>query len=118
MATETKELKLRRGALNTLNNLLQGTGWYDDSKTAFLAGSILVNAMPEIEEVPKQTGGAPVQGADLKAWLDKEYALPLTPKQIKACKQCVEHFIKQKQLTINAYTFELMEKLGFKPDDE
>jgi hypothetical protein len=118
MATETKELKLRRGAVNTLNNLLQGTGWYDDSKTAYLAGSILVNAMPEIEEVPKTSAGQPVGGDGLKAWLNAELVLSLTAKQTKACKQCVEHFIKQKQLTINLYTFELMEKLGFKPDDE
>lgn len=112
MSTETKELKLRRGAMNTLNNLLQGTGWYDDTKTAYTAGSILVNCMPEIEEVPKQANGQPIGGEDLKNWLDTDMKMELTTNQIKTCRKCVEHFLNQKQLTINMYTFELMTKIG------
>jgi hypothetical protein len=74
--------------------------------------------MPEIEDVPKQPDGRPVAGEGLKKWLDAEFTLPLTGKQLKVCVKCVEYFIKQKQLTINPYTFELLEKLGMKPDED
>jgi len=110
------EITLRRGALNTLNNLLQGTGWYADTKTAYIAGSVLVNCMPEMEDVPKQEDGRPISGAALKEWLDVENTLAMDKQQLSVCFKCVEHFLEQKKLTINPYTFELMDKLGMKPD--
>lgn len=118
MGTETIGLSLRRGSVHTLNNLLQAQGWYSDTKSAYMAGEILVHVMPDMEEVPKAKDGKPVSGEELKTWLDKEYTLGLSQKQLKTCKACIEHFIKQKQLPINQYTFELMNALGMKPDEE
>jgi len=115
--TETNGVVFRRGALNTLTNLLQGVGWYGDTKTAYLAGELLVNILPQGTDVPQQANGKPVEGPELKEWLDTEFTVQLDGNHIKTCAKCIEHFVSQKQLGVNHYTFELMDRLGMKPTD-
>jgi len=117
MATDAKEIVFRRGALNTLTNLLQGVGWYGDTKTAYLAGDMLVNKLPAAADVPCGADDKPLQGAELKKWLNVESTLAITDAHIKTCAKCIEHFVKQNQLGVNEFTFELMDKLGMKPAD-
>jgi hypothetical protein len=98
--------------------LLQATGYCEDLKTAYTAGSILVEVLPEAEEMPKNQLGQFIQGEEQKVWLNYEYTINLTKLQLEVCVKCVEHFITQKQLAVTTYTFELMNKLGMKPKVE
>lgn len=113
------EMELKRGSLNILYNLLQGTQWYNSTKSAYLAGQIVTQVLPEAEESPKDpTAGSAVNDVLLRDWLRKTTKLTFTPAQAKVVAECLLFFLNSKQLPPGEYTLGLMDAFKLAPEKD
>ncbi len=110
------ELELKRGSLNILTNLLQGTQWYSSTKSAYLAGQILTSILPEPEDPPKDASGNLVASSVLREWLRKTTKLTFTSAQAKTVTECVKYFLDKKELSPGEYVIGLMEAFKLAPE--
>ena len=111
------KIELKRGSMNVLNNLLQGTQWYATTKAAYLAGQIVTQVIPEPEDAPKDAEGKPAQGVVLRDWLRKSFELTFTSAQAKTAPECLKYFLEKKELSPGEFIMGLMEAFNLKPDD-
>jgi len=110
------EVELKRGAVNILNNLLQGTRWYTSTKAAYLAGQILTEVIPELEGPPKTATDQQATGEVLNNWLRTPFKLNFTPAQAKTAGECIKFFLDSKDLPPGEYVMNLMDVFKLKPE--
>ena len=103
-------MKLTRGAVNVLLNYLASPGWATDVKSAYMAGSLLVNKLPDLsgQQPPVDEKGRPSTDA-LKKWLDEEFDVEFNPLEFGLCRKCLVHFISTaKNFSPNPHSFQLL----------
>jgi len=106
-------MNIKRACVNVLTNILGNNQWYEGKvDLAYLGGRVLVKKLPDL------TGAEPPKEAEeVKGWLDEEFDVDLTDKEINATKQCLEFSLKKSALPLNTYTFELMNLFGVDDPD-
>jgi len=113
-----ESIQISRGAVNILARLLSMQSWYSDTKTAYIAGKILVetiDALPGIKDkLDKGEDGVENESKAVEYFATK-FELSLTDEQIAVCAQCVTFFINKGGLNINAHLVELMDFVGITP---
>lgn len=111
-----KVTSITRGALNLLSTTMAMQQWYSDTRTAFIAGRLLVEKVSEIPEIrTKRPIVNDEEGNDaLREYLMQRFDLELTSDELAVCTQCLEFFISKGALNINAYLLELMTFLDMK----
>jgi hypothetical protein len=120
--TEDKEVttvSITRGAINLLSTTLAMQSWYSDTKTAFIAGRLLVDKIGELPGIRTKRPVADDEadhGEEMRRYLMERFDLTLSDEEREVCEKCLQFFISKGALNINAYLVELMDFLGMKPE--
>ena len=107
------ELKVCRGTVNLLSNLLSKPNWYEGNvAVAYAAGKLLTAVLPDLSQEQRAIFDGSHDGEQIKKWLSGEVVLKMTDEQREAMKKCVAFHLSKSLLPMSAFALELMQLLG------
>lgn len=106
------DVKMKRGSVNMLSNMLQQPGWYKGNVgLVYAGGSILIETLKDLDGIdPPEKAGSDRE--ILKNWLGEVIEFVLNDNQVKAVVACILFSVEKSQLPINSYTYELLTTFG------
>jgi hypothetical protein len=110
--------EISRGAINLLAKLLSMQAWYSDTRTALIAGRILVDHIDKLEGIKDklvENEDGCIDTKDAAEYFSKMFELELNEAQETVCRQCVTHFVNKGALNINVHLVGLMDFLAIIP---
>ena len=112
-APKTHTLKLLRGSLYQLVQILATPGTFTSPADLYRAGELLEAPELDLKDAPKE--GTPVEKQ--REWGMVEVDLVVTERQREVCKKGVEYHVGKGGLPSGRYTNRLMRELGLAPED-